>query len=151
MSQKNKAEAAFSYGMSVVQKPGDILAILNGTKDIREGLPKADSFSQIEGEFREHGVDRGIENTQYTTYVDPRIENPLQESSFLFLLKTLPKDKYRVIALLLFLKNEMGFDYTYDDMAGIWGDSKVNIFNHITRIKRTMQDSGVAVKRHHFS
>ena len=92
-------------------------------------LPYAISFSQIEahGEDDEEPVEFGAE--------DKALAQVCQDDDFLFLLKTLPKDRYKVIALLLYIRDEMGFSYTYQDIAKLWGCSKVNIFNHVKRMR----------------
>lgn len=100
-------------------------------------IPKAIPFSQIEagGEDPEEPIEFGVD--------DPNIEQPLQRESFLFVLKALPKDRYRVIALMLYLRDELGFELTYEDIGQIFGTSKVNVFNHIKRMRRTLAEAGV--------
>ncbi len=63
----------------------------------------------------------------------------LSENQFLSIIKIIPKDKHRVIALMLFIKNEMGFAYTQKDIASIWGDSQPNIYNRIKEIRRILR------------
>ena len=103
-------------------------------------IPTAISFSKIEEGGSEEPIEFGVP--------DPLIENPLQKEAFLFLLKALPKDRYRVIALLLYLRNEMDLDYTYEEIGQIWGCSKVNIFNHIRRMQSVLEKSGLFKASH---
>lgn len=99
-------------------------------------IPKAVSLSRIQGESEdEEPIEFGRN--------DPNIDNPLQGEAFLFVIKALPKDRYRVIALLLYMSTEMGFDYTYQDIAQIWGCSKVNIHNHVVRMRKTLDKAGI--------
>jgi hypothetical protein len=93
------------------------------------------NFSAIESEEYDEPIDFGK--------FDPKIEQSFQEDSFLFILKALPKDRYRVIALLLYLKNEMDYNYTYEDIASLWGHSKVNVFNTIQRMQKTLKKAGL--------
>jgi hypothetical protein len=106
------------------------------TKRPLEFLPVSINFSEIEsgGENEEDPIEFGVE--------DQAIENPFPEEDLINVLKSFPKDKYRVIALLLFL-NEMGFEFRYEDIAGIWGHSKVAVFNTISRMQKTLVKSGV--------
>src|SRR4051812_17988909 len=72
-------------------------------------------------------------------YTDPAIEDACKEQQLLSILKMLSKDHYRVIALLLFLK-ELGYEFAYEDIAGIWGNrSKGGVGNVIKRMQRTLE------------
>lgn len=98
-------------------------------------LPRSLNFSEMESPAYEEPIEFGK--------LDPAIEDSFQENAFLFIMKTLPKDRYRVIALLLFLKSEMGYEYTYQDIASIWGHSKVNIFNTVQRMQKVLYKAGL--------
>lgn len=103
-------------------------------------IPTSVNFSVLDADL-EHPFD-----------VESSYDLPLAamaETSFLTVLQTLPNDKQRVIALMLFVRNEMGFDYTYEDIASLWGNSKVNIFNTIQRMQRTLIENGlIKLSRH---
>ena len=77
---------------------------------------------------------------------DPNIENGMREETLLFMLKALPKDRYRVIALMLFL-GELGYEFRYEDIASIWGHGKVSIFNTIQRMKKSLAKAGLTPPR----
>ena len=96
-------------------------------------LPYTVNFSKIDA-----GTSDGdpIEFEAKDTYA---YDDILSESQFLSIVKTIPKDKHRVIALMLFIKNEMGFVYTQKDIASIWGDSQPNIYNRIKEIRKILR------------
>lgn len=58
------------------------------------------------------------EPMEFAYYEDP--EDSDQEKAFLGLLKLLPNDKLRVVALLLFLRKELGWKLSYNDFSKIW-------------------------------
>jgi len=92
-------------------------------------LPESINFSQF-GEGIEEPIDFGAD--------DPAVERVGEEDTFLFLLKCLPKDRYRVIALLLFIKAEMGYDYTYEDIASLWNHSKASVAKTVKKIRQLL-------------
>lgn len=98
-------------------------------------IPKSQNFSQIESDQYDEPIDFGK--------LDPAIEQAFQEDSFLMILRALPQDRYRVIALLLYLKTQMDYDFTYEDIASLWGHSKVNVFNTIKRMQRVLAKAGL--------
>ena len=96
-------------------------------------IPSAINFSKIDA-----GTSDGdpVEFEAKDTYT---YEDILSENQFLSIIKVIPKDKHRVIALMLFIKNEMGFAYTQKDIASIWGDSQPNIYNRIKEIRKILR------------
>lgn len=103
-------------------------------------LPKATPFSRFGEELE---IEEPIEFAQD----DQSIENAFQEDYFLFILKSLPKDQYRVVALLLFIRNELGYNYTYKDIASIWGIDNSNIVHITKRIQKVCETNKIAPKK----
>lgn len=99
-------------------------------------IPIAVSFSDIErgGEDSEEPIEFGAE--------DRALLDTIKEESLLFVLKTLPKDRYRVVVLMLFL-NQLGYHFRYQDIADIWGQNKVAVHQTIKRLRRALAHAGI--------
>lgn len=101
-----------------------------------EFIPIAVTFSDIErgGESEEDPIEFGEE--------DRAILDAMKEDNLLFVLKTLPNDRYRVVVLMLFL-NQLGYDFRYQDIASIWGQRKEAVFQTIQRMRRALSRAGI--------
>lgn len=99
-------------------------------------LPESTNFSAF-------GRNLEIEEPIEFAVEDPGIADAFKEDYFLFLLKALPKDRYRVLALILFIKKEMGYQYTYSDIAAIWGFSQENVLQTIKRMRGELKRQGI--------
>jgi hypothetical protein len=105
------------------------------------GLPNSVNFSSF-------GMSQDIEEPIEFGQDDPAITDGFKENYFLFMLKTLPKDRYRVVALLLFIREELDYDYTYADIASIWGIDKSNIVKMMKQMQKTFISSKIVPKRY---
>lgn len=100
-------------------------------------LPRSVNFSRIEqgGEDVEEPVEFGQE--------DQGLIEAGKEMTLIHILRILPKDSYRVIALMLYLR-ELGFTFRYEDIASIWGyRNKEVVGNKIKRIQSALRRAGV--------
>lgn len=108
-----------------------IAALEADVKDVKPiVIPHSITFSSIEkGQEDGDPIEFGKE--------DNSIEQNFSEYDFIAIIKMIPTDKLRVIALMLFLK-EIGYNYTQNDIASIWGNSQPNIFNRIKQIRKIL-------------
>jgi hypothetical protein len=115
-----------SMGLTVKRKPVSF-----------EDLPSTVSFSKIEagGQDSDEPIEFGAE--------DRGLADVGKEDSLLFILKTLPKDRYRVLALMLYMR-EQGFAFRYEDIASIWGFDKAMVRMTMKRMQATLRKAGIS-------
>lgn len=109
-----------------------------------EDLPSAVTFSRINAGGQDSD-DLFEDGDMAVAHEDPGILNAATEESFLFVLRALPKDRHRVIALLLFL-NQLGYGFRYEDIGSLWGITKEATFGHIDRMKKQLKRAGVGTE-----
>lgn len=102
-----------------------------------DDLPSAITFTQMEsrGSDPDEPMEHGIE--------DQGIRDAGKEDALLFLLKTLPKDRYRVLALMLYMR-ELGYSFRYEDIASIWGFNKAMVRMTMKRMQATLRRAGIS-------
>lgn len=102
-----------------------------------EDLPSTVTFSQMEagGVDAEDQIEFGTE--------DGVMADAGKEDTLLFVLKTLPKDRYRVITLMLYLR-EQGFAFRYEDIASIWGFNKAMVRMTMKRMQAVLKKAGIS-------
>lgn len=100
-------------------------------------LPSTVSFTAIEagGADSDEPIEFGAE--------DRGLNDVGKEDSLLFILKTLPKDRYRVLALMLYMR-EQGFAFRYEDIASIWGFDKAMVRMTMKRMQATLRKAGIS-------
>lgn len=106
-----------------------------------EDLPSAVSFTAINSGGR-NPEDLFEDGDSAVAVSDPGIEEAGKEDSLLFILKTLAKDRYRVLALMLYLR-EQGFAFRYEDIASIWGFDKAMVRMTMKRMQATLKKAGI--------
>ncbi len=92
--------------------------------------------------FSQFGKNLDIDEPIEFAHDDPGLADAFKEDYFPFLFKALPKDRYRVLALILFTKKEMGYQYTYSDIASIWGFSQEDVLQTIKRMRGELKKKG---------
>ncbi len=69
---------------------------------------------------------------------DQNLKNVIGEDQLFFLIKTLPNDKYRTIALLLFVTREMGYHITKKKIATIWEMDPGTLTYYLKRLRKVL-------------